>query len=160
VDEGGTHAGDGTVLFINEQAGVSVSESDVAVGGDGSGQVCDEDERVLIVTLKDEWLAVRAFDFFYNQIGVKLDANGAGSFKGFEINFCSGGNGLTDGVESGGNVVVIGEEIRGQRELGAERRGGATQKEQREHNDRTGKSSAKGHRTPFKCIQSYGHVHL
>src|SRR5260370_29743520 len=113
----------------------------------------DQDQGVLIVTLKGERLAVRSFYFFHNQIGVELDADGAGSFDRFEINFRGGGDRLSNGVHSRGNIVVVRKEIRRLRNLGAKRSGEATQKDQREDKNWTGNSSAKGHRTPFKCLQ-------
>src|SRR5258708_36820245 len=125
----------------------------MACGGYGCGQVGNQDEGVLIVTLDGERLAVRAFYFFHNQIGVELDADGAGSFVRFEIDFCGGGDRLSNGVQSRRNVVVVRKKIRRLRNLGAKRSGEATQKDQREDKNWTGNSSAKGHRTPFKCLQ-------
>ena len=60
----------------------------MAVGGDGRGQLCDNDKRVLTVTLKGERLAVGSFYLFNDQIGMQLDAHAAGSFDGLEIDFC------------------------------------------------------------------------
>jgi len=101
-------------------------------GGYRRGQVGNQDEGVLIVALEGERLAVRAFYFFHNQIGVELDADGAGSFDRFEIDFCGGGDRLSNGVQSRGNVVMVRKKIRRLRNLGAEGRGEAAQKDQRE----------------------------
>src|SRR5260370_17599898 len=94
-------------------------------GGYGRGQVGDQDEGVLIVALEGERLAVRTFYFFHNQIGVELDADGAGSFDRFEIDFCGGGDRLSNGVQSRGNVVMSRKKIRRRRNLGAKRGGRA-----------------------------------
>src|SRR5260370_40282955 len=101
-------------------------------GGYGRGQVGDQDKGVLIVTLEGERLAVRAFYFFHNQIGVELDADGAGSFDRFEIDFCGGGERLSNGVQSRGNVVVGRKQIRTLRSGGREGRGASAYKERRE----------------------------
>src|SRR5258708_11690955 len=129
-------------------------------GGYGRGKVGNQDEGVLIVALEGERVAVTAFYFFHNQIGVELDADGAGSFDCFEIDFCGGGDRLSNGVQSRGNVVVVRKKIRRLRNLGAEGRGEAAQKDQQEDKNRTGNSSAKGHRTPVTCLQFCTNVHL
>src|SRR5260370_2525374 len=97
-------------------------------GGYGRGQVGDQDKGVLIVTLEGERLAVRAFYFFHNQIVVELDADGAGSFDRFEIDFCGGGDRLSNCVPSRGNVVMVRKKIRRLRTLGAGGHGRPTQK--------------------------------
>jgi hypothetical protein len=85
----------------------------VAVGGDGRSELDDDDERILIVALEGQRLAVGAFDFFDNQIRVQLDAHTAGGFHGLEINFCGCGNRLPDGIQGSGDIVVFSEESRG-----------------------------------------------
>src|SRR5260370_24811404 len=114
-------------------------------GGYGRGQVGDQDKGVLIVTLEGERLAVRAFYFFHNQIVVELDADGAGSFDRFEIDFCGGGERLSNGVQSRGNVVVVRKKIRRLRNLGAEGRCEPAYKEQHHDKNPTGHYSTKGH---------------
>ena len=61
----------------------------MAVGGDGRGQLCDNDKRVLTVALESEGLAVGPFYVFHDQIGMQLHAHAAGGLDGFEIDFCS-----------------------------------------------------------------------
>src|SRR5258707_5387178 len=96
----------------------------------GRGQGSDQDEGFLIVALEGERLAVRAFYFFHNQIGVELDADGAGSFDRFEIDFCGGGDRLSNGVQSRGDVVMVRKTLARLPNLGAERRVEAPQQDQ------------------------------
>src|SRR5260370_1714843 len=114
-------------------------------GGYGRGQVGDQDKGVLIVTLEGERLAVRAFYFFHNQIVVELDADGAGSFDRFEIDFCGGGERLSNGVQSRGNVVVVRKKIRRLRNLGAHGRGEPASQTQPANKNRPANSSTNGH---------------
>src|SRR5205807_10224345 len=62
-DGGDSNAGHGAVFFIEEQARVSESEGDVAVGRDGSEELDVDKERILIVALEGERLAFGTFDF-------------------------------------------------------------------------------------------------
>jgi hypothetical protein len=61
---------------------------------------------------------------------VQLDAEGAGDFLSFEIDLGDGGEGLGDGVEDGGDVVMLGEEGGSARSLGVE--GRASRKKRRD----------------------------
>ena len=70
VDERGAHAGDRAVLLVYEQSRIRVGQGDVSGGGHGCGQLNDDDERILIVALESERLAVGPFYFFDDQIGV------------------------------------------------------------------------------------------
>ncbi len=132
----------------------------MAVGGHGRGKLDDHHERILIVALEGQRLAVSSPDFFHNQIGVQLDAHAAGGFHGLEIDFGGGGNRLSDSVKGGGDVVVLGKEIHGPGSLRVERRGSTRQEDQRNEEKCSGNSTAKGHRTPFDCLQFCTNVHL
>ncbi len=58
---------------------------------------------------------------------MQLDADGAGDFLSFELDFSHGGERLRDGVERGGDVVMVGEERGRAGRLGAQGRGGEEQ---------------------------------
>src|SRR6266446_3452899 len=60
---------------------------------------------------------------------MQLDADGAGNFPSLEVDFGHGGKRLRDGVERGGDVVMVGEERGRTRCLGAQ--GHAREEEQR-----------------------------
>ncbi len=55
---------------------------------------------------------------------MQLDAHGAGDISGLEFDFGHGGESLRDGVERGGDVVVVSEEGGWRRGLGAQRGAG------------------------------------
>jgi hypothetical protein len=59
---------------------------------------------------------------------MQLDADRAGDVSSFEIDFGDGREGLRDGIESGGDVVMVGKESGRWRRLGAERRTGEEQR--------------------------------
>ena len=124
----------------------------MAVGGDRCSELDDHDEWILIVALESERLAIGAFHFLDNEIGVQLDAHAAGGFHGLEVNFCGGGNGLPDGVQGRGDIVVRGEETCGAGNLRMERHGGT--KAQGNEKQGSKEHSAAGHRTPFKYFRS------
>src|SRR5260370_38335245 len=61
VDQRGTHTRYRAVLFIYEQARIGVGKSGMAAGGNGRGELEDNDERGLIVALQRQRLAVASF---------------------------------------------------------------------------------------------------
>src|SRR5258707_128668 len=99
IDGGGTDAGDGAVLLVGERAGVRERERHFATRRHGRGQVDDEVERILRVAFKGERFSFGGFHIRDVEIGVQLDADGAGDVVGFELDPGDGGHGLRDCVE-------------------------------------------------------------
>jgi len=153
IDQRGGDTGDGAVLFIEEQTGIGEGEGDMTVGGDGRGELDDKEEAVAVVTLERNGLAVGTLHFFDDQVGVQFDADAAGSFNGFEVDLGNRGNGLTDSVDGGGDVVMVGQKRGGAGSLGVQRRGGTREAKQRNEEKCSRNSRTQGHRTPFRCIQ-------
>src|ERR1700738_1212904 len=104
----GTDAGNRAVFFVGQRTGIREGESDLAVLGHGCGQVDDDVQRILGVALEAEGLAVGGPYVGYIEVGMELDADRAGDFAGLEIDFGDGGEGLCDGIERGGDVVMVG----------------------------------------------------
>ncbi len=151
IDGGGTDAGDGTVLLVGERAGVGERDRDFATRRHGSGQVDDEVEGILRVAFKGERFSFGRFHVGDVEIGVQLDADGAGDVVGFEVDPCDGGEGLRDGIEGGGDVVMLGEKGGRARGLSPGGRGDAA-KEQSYEKGCGFQFLAAGHRTPFVLI--------
>src|SRR5260370_6256017 len=116
----GTNAGDRAVFFVGQRTGIRESESDFAGRGHRCGQVDDEDQGILGVALEAEGLTVGGLDVGYVEVGMELDADGTGDFAGLEIDFSYGGEGVRDGIEGGGDVVMGGEEGGRRRGVGPE----------------------------------------
>jgi len=128
VDGSGADTRYGAILFVEQETGVGVGEGYMAVRGHRAGKLRDDDQRILVVALKSQRLAIRAFYFLHDEVWMQLDAHAAGGFHGFEINLRRGGKGLANSVQRRGDVVVVGEKSYGPRRLGMERRGGANKK--------------------------------
>ncbi len=99
ADNSGMHPRHRAVLFVGQQSGIGVGEGDAAGRRHRRWKLHDKKKGILIVAQEAERLAVRALDVFYNQIRMEFDAHAAGGFRGLEIDFCDGGDGLTDSVQ-------------------------------------------------------------
>src|SRR5712664_3609486 len=84
-------------------------------------------------------------------------ADRTGDFAGLEIDFGDGGEGLRDGIERGGDVVMVGEEGGGRRGLGHDGHGAADKKNCQQgsgfHVFTAGHATGftTGHGTPLLC---------
>jgi hypothetical protein len=84
---------------------------------------------------------------------MQFDAHAAGGFHGFEIDFGDSGDGLADGVERSGDVVMIGKERSGAGRLRVKRRRKEHKEAQANQKKRVSNYySTAGHRTPFNSM--------
>ena len=154
ADDGGFDARDRAVFFICEQAAVREGERDLGAGRDGCGQQHREEQGVATVALEAKRFSVGGFHLAHIEIRVQLDAHATGNFLSFEFDFGDGGDRLRDGIERGGDVVMIGEKRGRARRLRENRRRSAgeqhQQREQKRERKRRAKFSQAGHRTPFR----------
>jgi len=84
---------------------------------------------------------------------VQLHADGAGDFLRFELDLGGGGQGLCDGIEGGGDVVVLGEE--GGRTGSLRAQGSSGEQEQRGKDKSVVTFVTAGHRTPFVLFVAF-----
>jgi hypothetical protein len=81
---------------------------------------------------------------------MQLDADGTGDLVRFEVDFGAGGERLCDGIEGGGDVIVLGEE--GGRTGSLRAQGSTGEQEQRGKDKSVVTFVTAGHRTPFVLL--------
>src|SRR5579859_3990203 len=93
----------------------------MATRSHGCGQGDKDVERIHGVAAKAHRFAVGCFYVTDDQVGMQLDAQIGGDFRGSKLDFGDVADGLARGVERGGDVVVLGEKTDRPGRLGPER---------------------------------------